>query len=59
MTAPARFSQADVTRAINAAKKAGLAVGGFKIEPNGAITVLTKVGHPANDALNPLDRLHG
>jgi hypothetical protein len=55
----ARFSQADLTRAIKAFEKAGASVAGAKINPaTGEITVLTLVGAPANDGPNPLDRLH-
>lgn len=61
MTKAARFTQADLIRAIEGMKKAGLLVGGAKIEPDGTIVVLTAApgGIPANDHLNPLDRLHG
>ena len=59
MTKPARFSQADVRRAVKAVASLGWPVGGVKIEPDGSIIVLTKVGLPANDTANPLDRLHG
>ena len=31
------FRQADVTRAVRAATKAGLAIGGLRITPDGAI----------------------
>jgi hypothetical protein len=57
MTRPARFSTADVTRAVKAMRKAGCSVTGAKIEPDGSILVLTDVARPANDR-NPLDRLH-
>jgi hypothetical protein len=59
MTRVARFSSADLTRAINAVRKAGVLVAGAKIEPDGTIVVLA-LGNgaiPANDR-NPLDRLH-
>lgn len=58
MTKPVRFSQADLIRAMKAAEKAGLSVGGAKIEPDGTIVVLIAPpgGIPAND-INPLDRL--
>ena len=58
MTKPARFSQADVTRAVKAAEKAGLQVAGYEISPEGLIRVLTSAALPANDVGNPLDRLH-
>lgn len=56
MTRATRFTQADLTRAIQGVKKAGLPVSGAKIEPDGSITILTALGIPANDA-NPLDRV--
>jgi hypothetical protein len=59
MTRAARFTQADITRAVCAMRKAGCAVTGAKIEPDGSITVLTDLARAANDKLNPLDRLHG
>ena len=54
----ARFTQADLTRAVTAMRKAGCLIAGAKIEPDGTITVLTAApgGIPANDR-NPLDRL--
>ena len=57
MTRPARFSSADLTRAVNAMRKAGCCVAGAKIEPDGSITVLTGTGEAANDRRNPLDRV--
>jgi hypothetical protein len=61
MTRAARFTQADLTRAVVAMRKAGECVTGAKINPaTGEITVLTQAGAPANDADNPLERhLHG
>lgn len=60
MTRPARFSEADVRRALKAAEKAGYRVAGYEIKPDGAIAVQTAAPGvtPAND-INPLDRLHG
>lgn len=58
MTRATRFTQADLRRAIEAVQKAGLPVSGAKIEADGAITILTTPGIPANDRTNPLDRLH-
>lgn len=58
MTVPARFTQADLVRAIEGVKKAGLPVSGARIDPDGSITILTTVGLPANDR-NPLDRVLG
>lgn len=57
MTKAARFSQADLTRAVRAFEKAGLCVAGARINPaTGEITVLTPAGTPANDTDNPLER---
>jgi hypothetical protein len=55
VTKPARFTTADLTRAVTAMRKAGCSVAGAKIEPDGSILVLTEVARPAND-LNPLER---
>lgn len=57
MSAPAaRFRQADATRALRAAKAAGLNPSGYKIDPSGAIVVMFANGTtqpPANS--NPWD----
>lgn len=59
MSARARFTTADLTRAVKAMRKAGCCVTGAEIKPDGSILVLTEVARPAND-LNPLERhLHG
>lgn len=44
MTRPARFTQPDVTRAVNAVRKAGLPVKLARVLPDGSIEVL--VGEP-------------
>jgi hypothetical protein len=60
MTRPARFSQADVTRALKAVERAGLPIAGIEISAQtGNIRVLTGEPEAANDGPNPLDRLHG
>lgn len=41
MTAPARFKQADLTRALKAAKAAGEKVQRFEIDAHGRIVVYT------------------
>jgi hypothetical protein len=55
----ARFTSADLCRAVTAMRKAGCLVTGAKIEPDGSILVLTDAARVANDRINPLDRLHG
>lgn len=57
MTRAVRFTEADLARAIRAMRKAGERVAGARIEPDGAIIVLTGEGQAANDRLNPLDRV--
>lgn len=57
MTARARFSLADVERALRAAEKRGLNVSGYEIDPNGTIRILTGASQAANDRRNPLDRV--
>jgi hypothetical protein len=37
---PARFTTADLTRAIKAAVRAGLSIGYVRIEPNGSILIV-------------------
>jgi hypothetical protein len=56
MTKRARFTQADVTRAVRACQEAGLEIASITIHPDGAIEV-TPVGSPEQERLNPLDRL--
>lgn len=56
MTRAARFTTADLTRAVNAMRKAGCSVAGAEIKPDGSIVVLTDVARPAND-INPLHRM--
>jgi hypothetical protein len=45
MSRPLRFRQADVTRAILAAKAAGLEVSKVKIDTHGCIEITNAVGH--------------
>jgi hypothetical protein len=60
VSAPARFTQADVTRALRAVEKAGLPIAGVEISiQTGNIRILTGEPEAANDRPNPLDRLHG
>lgn len=42
MTVPARFKQADVTRAYKALTSAGMRVGRVEIDPNGKIVMLSE-----------------
>ena len=52
----ASFKQADVQRAIKAARAAGLEVGGFTVDPrSGAITVLTAKQAEEQVAASPLE----
>ncbi len=41
MSRPALVRQADITRAIRAAKAQGLAVAGVELQPDGSVRVLT------------------
>lgn len=59
MTARARFSQADLDRALRVAERHGLGIAGYEIAPDGTIRILTGAPQIANDMRNPLDRLHG
>lgn len=56
MTRPARFTSADLERAVKAMRKAGCLVTGAEIKPDGSIMVLTELAQAANDR-NPLDRV--
>jgi hypothetical protein len=56
MAARAAFKQADVTRALRAAKAAGLKLSGYKIDVDGAI-VVTLADGMSPVGRNPLDRL--
>jgi hypothetical protein len=56
---PARFKQSDVTRALRAAKAAGLAVSGYEVDPvTGKIIVKTTGGEkPSGENDNEWDKL--
>ena len=56
MNAPARFTKADMARILNAAKQAGVHVR-VRIEPTGAIEVLTVDAEQSQTGGNPLDRI--
>ena len=55
MTAPARFKQQDVTRAVQGVIKAGMRVGRVEIDPNGRIIVLSESVAPVTER-NPWDK---
>lgn len=59
MTHAARFTTADVTRALRSVDKAGLRGAIVKLTPNGEIVILTGEHEAANDSANPLDRVLG
>jgi hypothetical protein len=62
MTAPARFTQADITRLIKGAMAAGLQVRAIRVAPTGEIVVSADAEvQIAESHVNPLDRLlnHG
>ena len=50
MTAVARFKSADLDRALKCAKKNGIRVTRFEIDPNGKIVILSERGAPATAA---------
>ncbi len=56
MTAPARFKQDDVARAVAGAIKGGMSIGSMEIDPNGVIRIMPAGAHNASKP-NPLDRL--
>jgi len=49
MTAPARFTKADVKRAVSGFVAAGLSVGRVRIDPNGNIEILPATGKQRHD----------
>jgi hypothetical protein len=55
MTAPARFTQSDVARAVSGARKGGLAIGSVTIDPNGNITIAAESAGGAALTANPWD----
>lgn len=56
MTARARFTQADITRAIRGVTAGGCRVARIEIEPDGTIVVIPE-GAAEMARPNPLDRL--
>jgi hypothetical protein len=59
MTRPARFTSADLTRALRSVDKAGMRGAVVKLTPSGEIVILTGAQEAANDTANPLDRVLG
>jgi hypothetical protein len=55
MTAPARFTQSDVTRAVKGAIAAGMSVGEMRIDPLGNIIVLSPIAARKLDPNNDCD----
>lgn len=55
MSAPARFRQEDVTRALRGAEKAGFVVGAIEIDPNGRIVIVSQGSVPPRAPANPWD----
>lgn len=58
MTKAARFSQADLDRALKVAERRGLGIAGYEITPDGTIRILTGAPQETHIRRNPLDRLH-
>jgi hypothetical protein len=60
VTARARFSQADLTRALRSVRAAEMVGAVVELTPDGKIVILTQERAAANDRRrNSLDRLHG
>jgi tRNA(Arg) A34 adenosine deaminase TadA len=55
VTAPARFRQADLTRALKAAKAAGIDVGQVVLEPSGKIVIMPAGRTEGESEPNPWD----
>jgi hypothetical protein len=58
MTAPARFKQDDIKRAIAGVTAGGMRVGRVEIDPNGKIVILSEAVAPPADP-NPWDAIVG
>ena len=52
---PSRFTQADVARAIRAAKKENLPIAAVRIEPDGTIVILPAESEAVQPSPNPWD----
>ena len=57
MTAPARIRQADLERAMKAAKNSGFASARVRIDPDGTIDIMLGLAPDDSPPANPLDRL--
>lgn len=55
MSAPARFKQVDVARALKGARDAGMRIGRVEIDPTGKIVMLSESVAPIARA-NPWDK---
>ena len=42
----ARFTKAEIVRAVTAARACGLDVSGFRIGPDGALEIITRIDRP-------------
>ncbi|MCP3735664.1 MULTISPECIES: hypothetical protein [Sphingomonas] len=58
MTAPARFKQDDIARAVSGVIKGGMRPGRVEIDPNGKIVILSDTVAPAVEP-NPWDTCLG
>lgn len=59
MSRIARFTQADLARALKGFEAAGVSVAKVDFHPDGGFTILTGTPQAANDKGNPLDRVLG
>ncbi len=58
MTAPARFTQADITRLVKGVMAAGMDIRSIRVAPNGEIVVSAAAEEQVIEyTANPLDRL--
>ena len=58
VSAPARFKQEDLTRAVRGLEKGGMRVGRVEIDPNGRIVIMSETVAPPADP-NPWDAVLG
>jgi hypothetical protein len=57
MTAPARFTQADLKRAAAGVRAAGLSVARVEVDRDGKIVVVVREPGVESSGTNPLDRI--